>query len=128
MTMQFSGSNGLTFPDTSTQSSGKQVCKAWVNFNGVSGTTIRGSYNISSVTRVSTGRYDVNFTNSMPDANYSPVAFLNGNSGTGAGAFAAAGLWGINSLATGSVRVEYYNNDSGVYVDSALVFVAVFSA
>jgi len=98
-------------------------CRAWVNFDGISGTTIRGSGNISSVTRSSAGRYDINFTTAMPDANYSPVAFLNGTTGTGAGSFAAVGLWGVNSLATGSVRVEYYN---GGFVDSSLVFVAVF--
>jgi len=98
-------------------------CRAWVNFDGISGTSIRGSGNISSVTRVSAGRYDINFTTAMPDANYSPVAFLNGTSGTGAGAFVATGLWGVNSLATGSLRVEYY---TGGFVDSSLVFVAVF--
>lgn len=72
MTMQFSGSSGLTFPDTSTQSSGKQVCKAWVNFNGLTSPgTIRASYNVSSITRNATGQFTFNFTNAMPDANYS---------------------------------------------------------
>jgi len=46
------------------------VCQAWVNFNGVSGVSIRASYNISSVTRASTGVYTVNFTNALADANY----------------------------------------------------------
>ena len=44
--------------------------KAWVNFNGVTTATIRASYNVSSVTRNSTGNYTVNFTNAMSDANY----------------------------------------------------------
>jgi hypothetical protein len=98
-------------------------CRAWVNFNGTGTVAIRGSGNVSSITDVSTGRYNVNFTTAMPDTNYSPVAFLNGEGGTGEGNFAAAGLWGLNSLTTGSFRAEYYN---GAYVDSALVFVAVF--
>lgn len=98
-------------------------CRAWVNFNGVSGVTIRGSGNISSVTRSSAGRYDVNFTTAMPDANYAVSAILNGETGTGAGQFNANGLWGANSLATGSLRVEFYTT---TYVDSSLVYVAVF--
>lgn len=43
--------------------------KAWVSWNGANG-TIRGAYNISSVTRNSTGQYTVNFTNALADANY----------------------------------------------------------
>ena len=46
--------------------------KAWVNFNGSSG-AIRGSYNVSSVTRNSTGDYTVNYTNALPNVNYTVV-------------------------------------------------------
>jgi hypothetical protein len=49
--------------------------KAWVNFNGTTGPgTIRAQYNVSSVTRNSTGNYTVNFTNAMPDTNYAIIA------------------------------------------------------
>lgn len=44
-------------------------CRAWVNFNGAS-SAIRGSGNVSSVTRTATGEYTINFTTAMPDANY----------------------------------------------------------
>ena len=44
--------------------------RAWVNFNGTNG-AIRGSYNVSSVTRNGTGDYTVNYTNPMPNVNYS---------------------------------------------------------
>jgi len=44
--------------------------KAWVNFTG-STATIRSSYNVSSITRNSTGDYTVNFTTAFSDANYS---------------------------------------------------------
>jgi N-methylhydantoinase B/oxoprolinase/acetone carboxylase alpha subunit len=43
--------------------------KAWVNFTGSSG-SVNASYNVSSVTRSSTGLYVVNFTNALTDANY----------------------------------------------------------
>ena len=46
-------------------------CRAWVNFNGSGTLAIRSSGNVSSVTDNGTGDYTVNFTNSMPDDNYS---------------------------------------------------------
>jgi hypothetical protein len=49
------------------------TCRAWVNFNGTGTVAIRGSGNVSSITDVGTGNYIVNFTNAMPDANYSAL-------------------------------------------------------
>jgi hypothetical protein len=43
--------------------------KAWVNFAG-STATIRASYNVSSITRNTTGQYFVNLTNALADTNY----------------------------------------------------------
>jgi hypothetical protein len=48
-------------------------CRAWVNFNGTGTVAIRASGNVSSITDNGTGDYTVNFTNSMPDANYCNV-------------------------------------------------------
>jgi hypothetical protein len=45
-------------------------CRAWVNFNGTGTVAIRASGNVSSITDGGTGIYTVNFTNAMPDANY----------------------------------------------------------
>lgn len=57
---------------------GGQTCRAWVNFNPSSGTAvIRSSFNVSSVTVAGTGKYVINFTNAMPDANYSIVGTQN---------------------------------------------------
>ena len=47
----------------------KQICKAWVQFNG-SGTVI-GSYGVSSVTKNSGGNFTVNLSTALSDANYS---------------------------------------------------------
>jgi len=47
-------------------------CRAWVNFNGVSG-VIRSSGNVSSVTVISTGNYTISFTIPLPDTNYSAI-------------------------------------------------------
>lgn len=46
-------------------------CRAWVNFDGTGTPAIRASGNVSSIGDLGTGQYQVNFTNAMPDANYS---------------------------------------------------------
>jgi hypothetical protein len=88
MTFIVDGTNGATFPDTTVQttalttgavtktmiststSTGFGLCRAWVNADGTNG-SIRGSYNVSSVTRNSTGDYTIAFTTAMTNANYS---------------------------------------------------------
>ena len=46
-------------------------CRAWVNFDGSAGAvSVRGSFNVSSVTENATGDYTINFTTAMSDANY----------------------------------------------------------
>jgi hypothetical protein len=51
------------------------ACRAWVNFNGsTTPPTILASGNVSSVTRASTGRFQINFTTAMPAANFSMLS------------------------------------------------------
>lgn len=49
--------------------------KAWVNFNGYGtigvNSTIRASFNVSSVSKSATGTYTINFTTAFADTNYS---------------------------------------------------------
>ena len=59
------GSSGVL----ATQNGMTGIAKAWCNFTG-SSATINGSFNVSSVTRNSTGNYTVNFTTAMSNANY----------------------------------------------------------
>ncbi len=61
-------------PPTIQDNAGTQIgtfCRAWVNFNGTGTVAIRASFNVSSITDNGAGNYTVNFTNAMPDANYS---------------------------------------------------------
>jgi hypothetical protein len=44
-------------------------CKAWIKYSGTA-QTIYASYNVSSVTYLFTGRYQVNFTTAFSSANY----------------------------------------------------------
>jgi hypothetical protein len=57
------------------QTNSLQLAKAWVNFNGTtaSPSTIRSSYNVSSITKNGTGDYTVNFATALADANYSVI-------------------------------------------------------
>mgnify|MGYP003969217565 CR=1 FL=1 len=53
-----------------------RIAKAWCNINGTGTISIRGSYNVSSLTDVATGKYKVNFSTAMTDSNY--VGFVAG--------------------------------------------------
>jgi hypothetical protein len=56
------------------------IAKAWVKFNG-SAVTITNSFNCSSITRSSTGNYTINFSTSMPNANFCIAGSTNDNYG-----------------------------------------------
>jgi hypothetical protein len=55
--------------------------QAWVTYKGTSTQSIRASYNVSSVTYIGTGNYQINFTNAMTDTNYCTVG-MGGTSGS----------------------------------------------
>jgi hypothetical protein len=57
-------------------------CRAWVNFNGTGTVAIRESGNVSSITDNGTGKYTINFTTAMPDANYATAIGGKGIGGT----------------------------------------------
>jgi len=65
-----------------TQNGMTGIAKAWVSFDGATGTINGTSFNVSSVTRSSTGNYVINFTTALPNANYSfALSAFNGDSG-----------------------------------------------
>ena len=70
MSTTISGTNGVTFPDSTSMQTGQQACKAWVNFNGSGTVAIRAAYNVYGITDNGTGDFTINFTTAMPDANY----------------------------------------------------------
>ena len=61
-----------------TQNGMTGIAKAWVSWTG-STAAIRGSFNVGSITKNATGDFTVNFTTTMPDANYSVVASTSTN-------------------------------------------------
>jgi hypothetical protein len=96
------------------------MARAWVNFNGTGTVAIRGSANVSSITDNNVGRWTVNFSTSMPDANYSTVVTCNFEVDVGIPC-------NTNSTATGSVQVTSYRPyPYNAYVDVSTVSVAIF--
>jgi hypothetical protein len=51
----------------------KYFARAWVNFNGTGTPAIRSSGNVSSITDGGVGEFEVNFTTTLPNANYAAV-------------------------------------------------------
>ena len=100
------------------------ACRAWVNFNGTGTVAIRASGNVSSITDNGTGDYTVNFTTSMPDANYaiaaSAVATSTGNL-MSIGTYAGPGY----TQAAGSVRFGI-RDDTSANQDPQYVFLSIF--
>tara|TARA_R100000458_G_scaffold53701_1_gene56215 strand:- start:17 stop:349 length:333 start_codon:yes stop_codon:yes gene_type:complete len=88
-------------------------CRAWVNFNGSGTIAIVGSGNVSSITDTNVGNYTVNFTQSMPDANFA-VSYT----ASGTDPF-------MTSLSTTSTSMQC-RNSSDTNVDPSKNLVVVF--
>jgi hypothetical protein len=122
-------SNGTTWASTANTG----AAKAWVNFSGVSSTTIKKSFNVSSVTYVSQGKYTVNFTTSLADANYSLALGICGLANSGGGKLlvedssGSGGTLGRSTSAVTVLSTYSFNNpgsvtDDNSYSNSVTVF------
>ena len=115
-------------PPTIQDSAGTQIgtfCRAWVNFNGTTNVggfcTIRASFNVTTVADNGTGNYTVNFTNALPDSNFSAVA-IPGDSATGNALNAAYSV----SRSTGSCQFYYGSGGTATAYDPTAAQVAIF--
>jgi len=116
------------------------ACRAWVNFNGKTGTTadnktIRAHGNISSVYENTAGNYQINFDNPMPHDNYAVAVFGSNEESSsialpsfgGPNGISPAGAARSTYQQTGSVRVYFTNpNNFTGGVDKQTVTVAIF--
>jgi hypothetical protein len=115
--------NVLTSDGTSwTSAANVEQVKAWVNFAGSDGTR-NSSFNVSSVTRTSTGNYTVTFTTAMPNANYSIVGSANRN-----GAPTDSSGFAYFTQSTGSCGVTAAGPVGGAFIDATSVSMAVLSS
>jgi hypothetical protein len=103
------------------------TARAWVNFNG-SGGGIRASFNVTSISVNGTGRYAVNMTSALADANYSRVVSASGLSGDGNGVCANSDVVSGNSVSASTTQFGIFLTISGQsgYRDSPFVCAAVF--
>jgi hypothetical protein len=101
--------------------------KAWVNFNGTGTVAIRASYNVSSITDNGTGDYTINFTNALPDANYSVVTSGKFTSNSGASDVFSTCLanWAGNP-ATTYVRMLTGQGNNGTRLDFEVACLSIF--
>jgi len=118
-------SAAVNTPTVFQDSAGTEVatmCRSWVNFSGVTSTSIQASFNVSSVTYNSTGEYTVNFTTPFADAKYSAVA-ATGRSSTTA---ATQQQPSVHTYTTASVKVASVQGSTRAFSDASEVSVAVF--
>ena len=89
--------------------------KAWVRYNGAT-STLLGSYNVSSVTKVTTGQWYATMTNALADANYSAI----GNVSNSYSSF------GTSCATPSTASVVYFSCYDGGWRDYPYCSVAVF--
>lgn len=97
--------------------------KAWVNFNG-NAASIRASFNVSSVTRNTTGQYTVNFTNAMSDVNYVICGVANQAGNTTGGTDRNLGGYQTSASSCAVACTAYIGGTT--YADAAYMNVAIF--
>jgi hypothetical protein len=101
-------------------------CRAWVNFNGSGTVAIRASGNVSSITDNAVGYYTVNFTNALPDANYTSVVGAASTSNTTNAWVFTSPSQAIVTPTTSAFTVLTNNLANTVQIDATYITVAVF--
>ncbi|CAB4186633.1 hypothetical protein UFOVP1151_28 [uncultured Caudovirales phage] len=104
-------------------SGSKAACKAWVKFAGATG-TVTASYNVTSVTRTTTGTYTVNITTALADANFAVISNCSNATGIGAGWVTITG----QTTSSASLYSVYPVSYGGAFInfDPTSVYVAIF--
>jgi hypothetical protein len=107
---------------------------AYVNFDGTGSTTVRKSFNVSSITKNGTGDYTINFTTPMADTNY--LVFVGQTPAIGVSS--TVGLWWGGVAVNGSdvpilktvnaVNIKTaYLNGPGQITDAKEIYVSIVS-
>lgn len=105
------------------------LCRAWVNFNGTGTVAIRASFNVSSITDNGTGDYTVNFTNALPDANYTATTMVLGHDTAGTQTqcvIRGDSSGGATTMSASAIRVTTGSSSTNAFQDKAIVNLAVF--
>jgi hypothetical protein len=93
-----------------------QLCRAWVNFDGVN-QTIRAAYNVSSIEDRGTGFYRITFATAMPDINYCVQAICGQNRGASTnrsvGLYSTSDTTYESNMATTDFSLAIMNSNAG---------------
>jgi len=99
--------------------------KAWVNFNGTGTVAIRDSFNVSSITDVSTGIYTVTFSNAMANDDYATMT-NNRLSETGGSTSTDHILSSLVNTTQSTTAVSIYNREGSTLYDCNSTQAVVF--
>jgi len=106
--------------------------RAAVNFNGTGAVgvqTMRSQFNVTSVDKTAAGRYTINFTTAMPNADYMVVCTgMRPQAAKVSTAMVAGNATYSNSVTAALVKVEFINDDEGEYEDVLMGNVIILSA
>jgi hypothetical protein len=99
-----------------TQNGMTGIAKAWIAYNGNTQTII-GSFNVSSVTYVGTGNYNVNLTTALPNA-------------SNVSAIASSSSWVTQSSVTSTsvINLQPFNTTTGLNINVPATYCVVFSS
>jgi hypothetical protein len=106
---------------TATGSAPSYSARAWVNFDGVTG-SYRTVGNVSSVTRNSTGYYSIAFTTALPDGNYT---FAGGAGNNASQNLSVCIPYNVSAPTASGCDVQT-NQQNGGLIDGSLVTITFF--
>lgn len=98
-----------------TQNGMSGIAKAWINFNA-STSTIKGSFNVTSLTKNTTGDWSINFTTAMPNVNYAMTGSTNRYGSSGLAAM-LVGAYDTTNASTAYCRITIGWEPSGALYD-----------
>ena len=103
------------------------LCRAYVHFDGdTSPYSIYSSFNVSSINRTASGKYEINFITAFPDENFCAVSMCRYESGTIS--TSPGGLIAEEpvSRSTTQITVASRRKDDSTNIDADRISVAVF--
>lgn len=100
-----------------------RLATVWVEFDGTGAVAIRDQFNVTSITDLGTGDYQINYTAALADTDYSALA----TQGTGNGIGYAAITQTANTTAKCNLRTrDFVANGTNVAADLVSVQLVIF--
>ena len=101
-----------------------RIAKAWVHLDQNAGGEIDASYNVSSITDHNTGRFSINFSTAMTDANYACTG-ITGNDNETSSVRAISTSTTVSTTAC-RFNASYYSGSARVWYDFKHIMIIVF--